>query len=273
MIYILDSDASKVIEAVRSTGVVITQPMIDYAHYICKNMKAIGTWDLCNAIYGFVGGTADSHKWNWKDLRDDDSAFRLTFFNSPTSDSNGVQFDGINQYANTYLTPSISLANNSTNITIYVKESSATTVRNTPITIGAVNSPNSGNNFLILNRHNSSFNQFNFFSTNTTSIDGVGLTSSIGTSPFLGSISGNLLSNIMSLFWQGNKVNTNNIATTQSSLPNIPMYIGVANNVRGVVDFDNKLINFTSIGAGLTDIQAIQQSEIVKNAQSILNRA
>jgi len=67
---LFDLDASKVIEAVRSTGVTITPAMRHYAHYLISNAKNIGTWQLSNAFYGFVGGTAASHKFNWKDLRD-----------------------------------------------------------------------------------------------------------------------------------------------------------------------------------------------------------
>jgi len=89
--YVLDVDASKVIEAVRSTGVTITPAMMHYAHYLISNMKAIGTWSLCSAVYGFVGGTAASHKFNWKDLRDVDAAFRLSYEGSQTNDSNGIK--------------------------------------------------------------------------------------------------------------------------------------------------------------------------------------
>ena len=118
--YVLDVDASKVIEAVRSTGVTITPAMMHYAHYLISNMKNIGTWQLSNAVYGFVGGTSASHKWNWKDLRDVDGAFRLTFINTGDiiHSSNGVSFGGTNGYADSNLLPSLNL-NNTTGAVSY----------------------------------------------------------------------------------------------------------------------------------------------------------
>ena len=40
-------------------------------------MKADGIWTKMKAIYPFVGGSAASHKWNLKDPRDLDAAYRL----------------------------------------------------------------------------------------------------------------------------------------------------------------------------------------------------
>ena len=48
---------------------------------LVKDLKATGLWTKMQAIYPFVGGTAALHKWNLKDPRDLDAAYRLT---SPT---------------------------------------------------------------------------------------------------------------------------------------------------------------------------------------------
>jgi hypothetical protein len=53
------------------------------------------------AIYPFVGGTASSHKWNLKDPRNLDAAFRLIFNGGMTHSSTGVLFNGTNGWANT----------------------------------------------------------------------------------------------------------------------------------------------------------------------------
>jgi hypothetical protein len=56
------------------------------------------------AIYPFVGGTATSHKYNLKDPRDLDAAYRIAFNGGWTHNSNGITGDGTTGYAYTYVT-------------------------------------------------------------------------------------------------------------------------------------------------------------------------
>jgi hypothetical protein len=58
------------------------------------------------ALYPFVGSTASQHKFNLKDPRDLDAAFRLRFFGDVTHSSNGVKGGGVNGYFDTFLNPS-----------------------------------------------------------------------------------------------------------------------------------------------------------------------
>ena len=55
------------------------------------SMKTAGVWTKCVAVYPFVGGTADSHKYNLKDPRDLDAAYRLTYNGAYTHDAMGVK--------------------------------------------------------------------------------------------------------------------------------------------------------------------------------------
>lgn len=79
---------------------------------------AYTTYDLwtsgkLRAVYPMIGGNANCHKWNLLDLRDDDSAYRLTFAGSP--DHNEYGMDGrvmTTAYAKTYLYPSAVLSQN-----------------------------------------------------------------------------------------------------------------------------------------------------------------
>jgi hypothetical protein len=66
-------------------------------------LKNNNLWSKLKVIYPFVGGTATTHKYNLKDPRDLDVAFRIDFVNNPTHSSNGVQGNGIDQYGNTHL--------------------------------------------------------------------------------------------------------------------------------------------------------------------------
>jgi hypothetical protein len=82
----------------------ITDPTITVAiNTLVNDLVGYGIWNKMKAIYPFVGGTAFAHKFNLKDPRDLDAAFRLTFFGGLTHSSNGVLPNGTNGYAETYL--------------------------------------------------------------------------------------------------------------------------------------------------------------------------
>lgn len=258
--YVLDTDASKVIEAVRSTGVTITFAMMHYAHYLISNMKAIGTWQLSNAVYGFVGGTAASHKWNWKDLRDVDAAFRLTFPNGATHDANGTSFNGINQYANTFLS-----ATALPNANVFLSFYSGTNSNQTgSTTIGAITATSDSR--LILRRES---NNFFLLNSNPTLIDLQFFPNTDSRGMHIGKIN----SNVISLIKNGiNLIPLTSGNLSKSSIPNVPYFIAASNSAGTATEFDNKQARLVAIGTDLTDIQDQQQSQIVTNAQAILNR-
>jgi hypothetical protein len=77
------------------------------------------------ALYPFVGGSAASHKFNLKDPRDVDAAFRLTFNGGGTHDSNGYQLNGSNAYANTFFVPNTSfISQNRSSFGVYSRTDS-----------------------------------------------------------------------------------------------------------------------------------------------------
>jgi hypothetical protein len=65
------------------------------------DLKAAGVWTKMKAIYPFVGGTATTHKFNLKDPRDVDVAYRLTFVGGWTHTGAGALSNGTTGYANT----------------------------------------------------------------------------------------------------------------------------------------------------------------------------
>jgi hypothetical protein len=64
-------------------------------------LKTDGLWTKLYAIYPIVGGTATNHKYNLKDPRDLDVAYRLVFNGGMTHSSNGILFNGTNGWADT----------------------------------------------------------------------------------------------------------------------------------------------------------------------------
>lgn len=57
------------------------------------------------ALYPFVGGTSTTHKFNFMDARDADSAFRLQFNGGWIHSSTGAAPNGTNGYADSYWVP------------------------------------------------------------------------------------------------------------------------------------------------------------------------
>lgn len=69
---------------------------------LVTSLKGYSIWTKLNAIYPFVGGTASTHKWNLKDPRDLDAAYRLSFSGGWTHNANGITGNGTNALANTF---------------------------------------------------------------------------------------------------------------------------------------------------------------------------
>ncbi len=93
----VDTDAQAFITA---TGITDTaqKTAIDT---LVKALKNHSLWSKLYAIYPFVGGSAATHKFNLKDPRDLDAAYRLSFNGTWTHASTGAKPSS--GYANTFL--------------------------------------------------------------------------------------------------------------------------------------------------------------------------
>ncbi|MCB9047627.1 MAG: hypothetical protein H6550_15950 [Chitinophagales bacterium] len=69
-------------------------------------LKAASLWTKIKAMYPLLGSNAATAKYNLKDPRDLDVAYRITFYNSPPIDAYGVKWNGTTQYGDTYFVPS-----------------------------------------------------------------------------------------------------------------------------------------------------------------------
>jgi alpha-tubulin suppressor-like RCC1 family protein len=96
-----DADAQAYFDA---TG--ITDNTIQNAvNTLVLSLKFNGLWEKGKIINPVAGGTATTHKFNLKDPRDLNAAYRLTFSGTVTHSSNGMVGNGSNGYANTFLNP------------------------------------------------------------------------------------------------------------------------------------------------------------------------
>jgi len=100
-----DPDAQLFFDAELAAGVTLTTNQKNAVNQLTLDLKTANIWSKIKALYPIVGGTATSHKFNLKDPRDLNIAFRLVFAGGVTHSSNGFLGNGTNGYANTFLNP------------------------------------------------------------------------------------------------------------------------------------------------------------------------
>jgi hypothetical protein len=243
------------------TAASITDPTQQSAiETLVTDLKGYGIWAKMKAIYPFVGGTASSHKFNLKDPRDLDAAFRLVFNGGWTHSATGVQGNGVNGYANTFFAPSgqYSVVDNA-HFSIY----SRLNQNQVDVDLGALTSP--GNYFsLAIYRPDQSNRTFYNINSNSASI--VTDTNSIGF------YNGTRLGTAQKGFKNG--VIHVNSTIAGGTLPSSNVYISVINQNGSPVNgfYSNKEYAFSSMGDGLTDIEAADFYTAVQAFQTTLSR-
>lgn len=211
------------------------------------------------AVYPFVGGTADTHKWNFMDAQDTNAAFRLTFSGTWTHSSTGAKPNGTNAWANTfYNQTTVGDSLNSAHLSYY----SRTNSNGTEIEIGTQGPSTTNYNILEIRTSGVTYvlsNQSGLTSFN----DGNSLGYYISNRQASNDIDG----------WK-NGVKQVNGTTASGSLPNSNIYIGA---MRDVVSgnptfYSIKESAFASIGSGFTDTEVQTLSTLVANMQTTLGR-
>jgi hypothetical protein len=91
-----DPDAQAFIDAAGITDATEHQAI----NNLVQGIKSENIWDKMSVIYPLVGGSADTCKWNLKDPRDADDAYRISF-STGWSFTNGADGDGVG-YADTH---------------------------------------------------------------------------------------------------------------------------------------------------------------------------
>lgn len=107
-----DRDAQAFIDAIQVLNTLEQEAVNDLFVY----WKAQNIFTKLIAVYPFMGGTSVTAKWNMVNPADTDAAFRLVYTGSPTFNSNGISLNGTTQYANTFITPTTHLTQNSTTL-------------------------------------------------------------------------------------------------------------------------------------------------------------
>jgi hypothetical protein len=237
------------------TAAAITNPTQQLAiDNLVKGLKSDNIWTKMKAIYPFVGGTASTHKWNLKDPRDLDAAFRLVFNGGWTHSSNGATPNGTNGYADTKFNPSLNGQLNSAHLSYYSRTNNST---DNQIEIGA----NAPAHFLCY-RFSSllAYHGINSLDTPSTPF-----------TPSTGLFVGSRINSTTGKFYtNGSLALTDNKAST--SRPNQNISLGALNNNGTQAYFTTKQVAFSTIGDGLTDTEAANLYTRVQAFQTALSR-
>ncbi len=227
-------------------------------------LKGFGIWTKMKAIYPFVGGTASTHKWNLKDPRDLDAAFRLVFSGGWTHSANGALPNGTNGYANTFLSPSTSLTNNNTHMSYYSRTNTQGPNKGL---IGASVGGSFIPLFTIYGRSGSNvffMDSYNYTTNRNQGAEPTGqsflLSTRISSSSFK-SFRNNLLV----------ATSPNSNADNVTAI-NFPISIGALNLAGSVSQFSDFQCAFSSIGEGLSDTEAANFYTAVQAYNTTLSR-
>ena len=217
------------------------------------SLKNYGIWNKIKALYPMVGGTAASHKFNLKDPRDLDAAFRLTFSGGWTHSSTGALPNGTNAYADTYFN---SLINFTSFTNIGISYYSRINSNGTEVEFG------SANNILI---------EIRTSGTTYGRVGGLTNSNSFSDSNSLGFYNFNrIISGVEKGYKNGVLKSTVNIGiTTFLSNKN---YLGAWNNNSIIQYYSKKECAFATIGDGLTDTEASNFYTAVQAYQTNLSR-
>ena len=257
-----DTDAQAFLNAAEITDL----GQANAVNTLVVDLKAAGVWTKMKALYPFVGGTATTHKWNLKDPRDLNAAFRLTFNGGWTHTATGALPNGTTGYADTNLVPSSALTNYSSHLSFYSRTNRGSSRQ--AASIGSYLSPNEISlrfNFMAAGSLNNSSMSAQYegngldFATYVTST----------TNYFL---IGNRTANNINKVYENGVLKSTNTTTTTKVLPSARVLIGALSDNTNVIWYDNLESTFASIGDGLTDAEATAFYTAVQKYQTSLGR-
>lgn len=250
----LDPDAAAFL-----TAAGITDPTQQSAiNTLVLSLKADGIWSKMKALYPFIGGTSTTHKYNLKDPRDLDAAFRLVFSGGWTHSSNGALPNGTNGYANTFLSPNTTLSLDSAHISFYSRTNIAS-----GLDIGS-GGPGFLGGIYILNRWSSDLRNYTNVHGSASIIEFTGWSRGDG---FFYLRRNNSTQIINSRNGVNNTLSQNSLSKTTQ-----PIWIGAMNNNGAGGFYSARQAAFASIGDGLTDTEAANFYTAVQAFQTTLGR-
>lgn len=246
-----DNDA---VNFITSAGITDPNEIIAIQQLV-NDLKNQSIWNKLIAIYPFVGGLATTHKFNLKDPRDLDIAYRLQFFGGWVHSSTGAASNGINGYANTFYTQQIT---NNLSFGVYLRldkpASTGVAIGHFNNTMGSHIFPRFTNGEYKLRNQDSSASGLDILNFNLS----YGFFQSSRNS-----------STSFKAYYNNLIYNFNQISANLAPLSYFLMSRNVNNTANNFLD--NELA-FAYMGQGLTDDDAVNLYNIVQSLQITLNR-
>jgi hypothetical protein len=253
-VYATDPDAFRFIEVANITSSI----QVAAVSNLVVGLKSANLWTKMQAIYPIVGGNAFSHKWNLKDPRDTDDAFRIQYIGAITHTATGMSTAG--GYMDTYWNPSEAL---SPTESIHIGVNNYTTS-----SVGSIHNSEFGNDFQTQIYFSPTYGNpaattyFSFKNTTVATISnnsgqGYFILSRLDTTKSTGYI---YRSNVL----YGSGDNTNAYSTTNNG--SIQIFNG-----SGFQPYYGT-INFFTVGSGLTAAETATLYSIMQTYQTALGR-
>lgn len=242
-----DADAQKFIESATITD---GTQKVAINNFVIQ-LKSLSLWKKFKAIYPMIGGSAAATKWNLKDPRDLDAAYRLTFYGSPVFALSGVLFPTPFDYADSHL-PDNAIGNyNDASISYY----SMTQNTIDGYDMGCVDNV-SPNNELTIYHHYDATDWFGY--------NAWGLTPSNTRGLFMLSATSNDVKR-----YENGTVTDSKGSPPAMGFTNMPVLIGSPANAPVV---GQRECGLATIGNGLTDAEALTFYNLVKDFETALGR-
>lgn len=253
-----DTDTAAFITASGVSGNSITDPL----DVLVRAFKTAGIWTKLHAIYPFVGGSASTHKWNLKDPRDLDAAFRLTFSGSWAHGANGLTSDGSTAYADTKFSPLANFASaSSASLGVYSRTDISTAGGATPYDMGASDSSDTQAT-IVISKYSSGSSYYTVgsstYAPNVVNSDGRGMYLTVrrdGTNTY------------------GYKNGSQVVGVADSvTLGSQTLYIGASHRGAVATYFCGREFAFAVIGGALTGQEALDMYTAIQAFQTSLGR-
>ena len=267
--FVPDSDATAFL-----TAAGITDPTISSAiDKLVKDLKTAGIWSRAIALYPFVGGTASTHKWNLKDPRDLNAAYRLDFFGGMTHSANGVLPNGTNSHARTYLNFNTTIfPEESCNLSYYSRTNTLEGASN-GATLGAFSSsptPTWGN-YLTIGQNNSAIGPVSVYRAQFAS--SVGFRYDAGTSPvYSGFFQGNIITNTTTVHRNNTQIDDTTLVLNNNAMRNLECFLFCHNQNDTATIRTIKQSGWAGITLGLTNTQILEYNTAIQTFQTTLGR-
>jgi hypothetical protein len=248
-----DADAQAFITASGISGTEATA-----VNTLVVNLKSANVWTKIKAAYPCVGSSATSCKWNLVNPVDSNAAYRLVFSGGVTFSANGIQFNGTNSYANTFINSLSNLTGTSTHLSYYSR--TATPV-NTVVEIGCgqVVPPYAALELAVARVFDSGEE------------GGVGRAAFTTTTNAQGFWLGTKRSNTDRENYLNGVSQTTKTVSDTLAFPNLTLFLGAINRGTPAL-YSAKQCAFASIGDGLTDAEALAFRTAVQTFQTTLGR-